>query len=106
MAGGYLARSVEVDEDLIEVSLKEEIALNNEGTEGDGLYTAGKHSPEQSGHTSLEDDVIDPQGEQRVFLFSFFLVMITLLYICYVLPETVKSKSNANELGSPILKHR
>lgn len=91
MAGGYLARNVETpDDDAAGVAMAEEIHLNEESTgerSGGGFH--GKHSP-------LNDDdnfgAVNPLGEQRVFLFSFILVMITLLYIAFILPETVDGK--------------
>ena len=115
MAGGYLARSVEdispEYDDSAGVAMATEISLNNESTEH--ASGGGYHATTRNHHTRQSqfdpDSSLDPRGEQRVFLFSFILVMITLLYITYFLPETVSFKSNdreSHEVSRQSNKHR
>ena len=92
MAGGYLARSVNVatEDESATVTIAEEIHVNNEENEhaSEAIY----HGKDRIHDDDNFDSGLDPEGEQRVFLFSFILTMITLLYIMYYLPETVPSK--------------
>lgn len=81
MAGGYLAR---VDKGSIDSS-------SDEYEDNDNIHRA------LSGSMNNMIPVADPIGQQRVFLSALVLTVLDLLYIYFILPESISSSKNKNK---------
>jgi len=83
MAGGYLAHS--------EISSTAATTLDGESFD-EGYYKASESNTTQTFHASENQDVyltVNTLGQQRVFTFSLILSILDLLYIYYMLPESL-----------------